>query len=288
MRKKFIFSLVALLLLTGASASYATMYMDAKLDSLSSLYTLTTGSVANKVGDIYSGTATPNIVDIGYDGSNQKMYAISGNRLYTLDYANPVGGVVTATAVGTAHTSNRRGLEVIGGTIYTGTGITEIPAGSGSLYTLDPSTGAETLKGSFGTWGGDYIGQQGDLAYGNGKLYATMTWAGHSGYYLATIDTTLGTATQVGKILSGSSNPAIDGIVFINGTLYGTSRGTLATPAELYTINISDALATKVDTTTGVYTSFGLTQIPLPPTVLLLGSGLVGLGLLGWRRRKAS
>ena len=27
-------------------------------------------------------------------------------------------------------------------------------------------------------------------------------------------------------------------------------------------------------------------RVPLPPTVLLLGSGLVGLGLLGWRRRK--
>jgi hypothetical protein len=28
--------------------------------------------------------------------------------------------------------------------------------------------------------------------------------------------------------------------------------------------------------------------VPLPPSVLLLGSGLLGLGLLGWRRRKES
>jgi hypothetical protein len=28
------------------------------------------------------------------------------------------------------------------------------------------------------------------------------------------------------------------------------------------------------------------TQTPLPPSVFLLGSGLMGLGLLGWRRRR--
>jgi hypothetical protein len=30
----------------------------------------------------------------------------------------------------------------------------------------------------------------------------------------------------------------------------------------------------------------GDVNVPIPPTVLLMGSGLVGLGLLGWRRRK--
>jgi hypothetical protein len=37
--------------------------------------------------------------------------------------------------------------------------------------------------------------------------------------------------------------------------------------------------------------SFGLRQVattvPIPPSVLLMGSGLLGLGLVGWRRRKA-
>jgi|WetSurMetagenome_2_1015567.scaffolds.fasta_scaffold210201_1 hypothetical protein len=32
--------------------------------------------------------------------------------------------------------------------------------------------------------------------------------------------------------------------------------------------------------------SFNVTTVPLPPTVLLLGSGLLGLGAAGWRRKR--
>ena len=217
--------------------------------SVSSLYTLTTGSVASFVGDIYSGTKTPDINDIAYDAFNTKMYAITANRLWTLDYLNPSSGKVAASAVGPVDntTNNWQGLEVVGGTIYMGPRTTGTSGTtSGSLYTLDPSTGTATLKGSFGTWSGNVIGQEGDLAYGNGQLYATMNWAGngHGGTYLAIIDASSGTATKIDRTgyYTGTTFHAVnlDGIVFVDGILYGTTRGDATTPAELFTINDSN------------------------------------------------
>jgi LPXTG-motif cell wall-anchored protein len=62
-------------------------------------------------------------------------------------------------------------------------------------------------------------------------------------------------------------------------TLYGSTSD-----KELVEISTNDGTATLVHAT-GV-ASTGLTYVPLPSTVLLLGSGLVGLGLLIFPRRK--
>jgi hypothetical protein len=288
MRAKLIAFLAAILLLAGASGSFASiMYLDTTGDSLSSLYTLSTGGVTTKVGDIYNGANTPNMVDIAYDFSNQEMYAITRARLWTLDYLHPSSGVVTATLVGNTGTTGIKGLEVIGSILYAGTANTYWA--SGALYTLNPTTGVATRVGnSFGTWGGNSIGLKGDLAYSNGILYATMDWTGHLGTYLATIDLSTGTATRIAQIGYTSSRfhrVNLDGIVFMDGILYGTTRGNDTTPAELYSIDPTTALVTDLGPT-HAFVAHGLTQVPCPSTALLLGSGLLGLAGLRNRFRK--
>lgn len=281
--KLYLWWAAALALAITSPVVAGSMYMSTSIAPVSSLYTVAPSGSSALVGAVKTaGGGNLSLHDLGYDTTTNTMFATEENRLYTLDYANPVSGVVTATPVGDAGTGHRRGLTVsAGGTIYTGTYRTT--TASGELYTLDATTGASTLVGSFGSPGGSYLGLYGDLAFSSGGiLYGSMSWAGNSAInYLATINTATGAATL-------SANPlgtAIDGITFVGSTLYGVNRGGISSPGKLFTISTVTGQATLVGDT-GVYTAYGLTLAPISPSILLVGSGLLGLGL--WRRQRGN
>jgi hypothetical protein len=278
LKVKMLMAVAILLLATVSLASANTLYINTLNGSTSNLYTVTTSGVATLVGQIKEGTTALSITDIAYSPVDGRMYAISTNHLYYLDFLNNDGGDVAATSIGvTTGAINLQGLGVkADGTIYAGS------SGSpGHLYTLSSSNGAATAtSNNFGS----SLGIYGDLAFSSGGTLYGMFSGGSHPNQLGTVNTSTGVAT----LLNGPQVEQTDGLAFIGTTLYAdTYAGTLLT------LNISNgSKLTEINIRSGgqdLKNEKGLTYytaVPLPPTVLLLGSGL--LGLAGWRRFRKS
>ena len=145
------------------------------------------------------------------------------------------------------------GLIYVNGTLY-GTTYADGSSGGGEVFSLDLSTGAETVLHSFGT-GGDGDGPRAGLIDVNGMLYGTTAFGGaHGGGTVFA----LGLMTGKGKVLYSfcSKHRCTDGLepltslINVNGTLYGTSAGGGANCLEEFGCGTVFA----VDPTTGAET----------------------------------
>jgi hypothetical protein len=179
-------------------------------------------------------------------------------------------------------------------TIYADSAETSLNAGH--LYSITTG-GVVTDVGSNGstdTHPPVTIGNYGDLAYDGLTLYGSFdTEVVHgSATYQGRVTITgdqAGTVALQGTFTYLGNNVLMDGLAYYNGIFYGVNRGNnIYAPSTLYTIlpdgTIANAVAiTGLMSDTNIY---GMTATPIPPSVFLLGSGLLGLGALGWRRRQ--
>jgi len=282
---------------TVAGAETYPLYVDTlSSEGVSTLYGMTTTGAATEIGNILVGGTTGanvSIYDIAYDPVNGKMYAIgipSGGTndifLYTLTYNPSSGSPVTATEMGNTGVSDLQGLTVSStGIIYAASFPTT--ATSGYLYTIDSSTGVATAATSSFKPNGTTIKNYGDLVYdvSNSTLYGSVLRSNNSTIALASIAST-GVATVTGNI---DNSTVADGLAYLNGTLYAINQNAISpgTVPILYTIGTNGAVITSTNTSGLSGTVYGATSavVPIPPSAFLLGSGLLGLGLLGWRRK---
>jgi hypothetical protein len=195
------------------------------------------------------------------------LYAADGaaGNLSHLVILNPNTGAVVST-VGSI------GFAVTGLAVHPGTGVlygaTSFgdPTASGALITINKSTGAGTLVGSFGL-GGDPLP---DLTFTNdGTLYG---WARFPNA-LHRVNLTTGRATRVGTFNIGTNFPGLGLAATSTGLILGTSG-----LGPLFEVNPNTGIAVAFTNTDWTRTDSGFGALAFGPGGVLYGMAPTGVG----------
>ncbi len=182
-------------------------------------------------------------------------------------FSGNIYDAVTGASLGPTNPTNDvyQGLEYVGGTLYAA----GFSGANATLYTLDPVTGVETFVGDSG-----FNNPLNGLAYdvNTNTMYAS---SGRT-QELYTIDLSNGALSFIGNM-----GITVGSIEFgSNGLLYG--GGAQANTGDIFTIDPATGNPTMIGRTGLVTVVTGLTLLPAPSSLALLGLG----GLVASRRRR--
>jgi len=149
------------------------------------------------------GQAGAQLTDIAFRGDT--LFAVGFGSFYRISLATGVAQYIGSLGVSGANALvSQPGADVLFGATV-----------SGGLFEIDPSSGETTVIGDFGSG----LGSSGDLAFLDGRLYATVTQSGHPDALLATIDLVTGRASLLGD--TGFRD--VYGLSAGSGFLYGAT-----------------------------------------------------------------
>jgi hypothetical protein len=184
------------------------------------LYRLDTTTLQPVMVGAFTNLGTQSITDIAID-KNDTMVGITLDRIFSIDEATGAATLLTELADGSP---NLTSLSFVP-TDLTNSNSEEIlvaAASDGTVYEINPDTGATTNLGSYGmTDGDDAIKSSGDIVAVHGLgIYATVTIGGDftAPDYLAVIDPETWTATPLSV---QTTYDKIFGIAFWRDTIYG-------------------------------------------------------------------
>jgi hypothetical protein len=203
------------------------------------------------------------MLDIAQDPTTGFLYGVDTvSNLYSIDPDNAMSSYIGGIG------ASVNGLTFdAAGTLY--------GSGGTKLRTIDKGDGTGSLLGDTG------FTSSGDLAFdAGGTLYMSALGADTDLLVLLAVDGMGVSGTSIGDI----GFLGVFGLNFVGGTLYGFTD-----LAQTLTIDTTTGVGTEIDDN-GIfaYGADGVTVVPIPAALPLMATALAGLGIFGWRGRRAA